>query len=193
MALDLLVRPLEGITDPTEQRTLAQRLLADRSKALAIPLDEVADLQERIRRERAKLLDLGHNNSSKLQAKRTGRPRKGETDKQRLVIAALASHHKYEGRSVGNALPAKAKALAKLASNKHVTVSVATVSRFFKEKFPDRGYKGYYAACTRGMIGGLLANWQGDVSEFLADLREDEAEEGSIRTGQRRLRRPPGS
>jgi hypothetical protein len=56
LALEMLVRPLEGITDPAEQRALARRLMAGRWKALVIPLEEVAALQERIRRERAKLL-----------------------------------------------------------------------------------------------------------------------------------------
>jgi hypothetical protein len=58
MALDMLTRPLEGITDPAEQYTEAKRVLAARWKAMAISLEEVADLQERIRRERAKLLAL---------------------------------------------------------------------------------------------------------------------------------------
>jgi hypothetical protein len=36
-------------------------------------------------------------------ARRTGRPAKGETGKEMLVISALARHHKYEpGGSVGN-------------------------------------------------------------------------------------------
>jgi hypothetical protein len=47
--------PLEGIDDSTEWRLLAERLLTRCSKSLAIPLHEVASLQERIRRERAKL------------------------------------------------------------------------------------------------------------------------------------------
>jgi hypothetical protein len=55
LALAMLVWPLEEITDPAEQRVLARHLLADRWKALVIPLEEVAALQERIRRERAKL------------------------------------------------------------------------------------------------------------------------------------------
>lgn len=55
LALDLLLLPLEGIADPTEQQKLAQQLLAARWHAIAMPIDEVATLQERIRRERAKL------------------------------------------------------------------------------------------------------------------------------------------
>jgi hypothetical protein len=107
-------------------------------------------------------------------SRRTGRPRKGESDKEHLVIDALAVHHKMEGRVVENLTPAKVKRIAKLASGEHVKVSVATVSRFLSKKFPGRGYKGYEAACARGTIGTLLAVWQGDVSEHLADLRPEE-------------------
>jgi hypothetical protein len=105
--------------------------------------------------------------------RRTGRPRKGESDKERLVVAALVAHHKWQpGGSVGNDTPAKTRQLARLASDKRkgVEVSVATVSRFFRKKFPGRGHKGYEAACVRGEIGALLARWQGDVPEHLADL-----------------------
>jgi hypothetical protein len=58
MALDMLVSPIVKITDPTpgKQRQLARQLLGHCWKALVLPLDEVADLQERIRRERAALL-----------------------------------------------------------------------------------------------------------------------------------------
>jgi hypothetical protein len=56
LALDMLVWPLEGITDPQEQWEVARERLARCWKALAIPMDEEAALCERIRRERAKLL-----------------------------------------------------------------------------------------------------------------------------------------
>jgi hypothetical protein len=56
MALDLLAWPLEGVSCPDKQRRLAEQLLTSRWKAIAITQDEVADYQERIRRERAKLL-----------------------------------------------------------------------------------------------------------------------------------------
>jgi hypothetical protein len=108
-------------------------------------------------------------------AKRTGRPRKGESDKERLVIAALALHHRCHGRSVGKHTPATTKDLANLASGTHVTVSDATVSRFFKKKFPGRGYKGNEAACVRDEIGMLIAKWQGDVSAYLPDLLPQES------------------
>jgi hypothetical protein len=104
------------------------------------------------------------------QAKRTGRPRKGETDKERLVIGALAAHHQCAGRSLGNPTPATIKQLANLASNKNVAVSVATVSRFFKRQFPGRGYKGYESACQRDEIYLKIALWQGEGQEHLADL-----------------------
>lgn len=65
--------------------------------------------------------------------------------------------------------------LARLASSEHVKVSVATVSRFFKRRFPDRGYKGYVSACLRGEIGLKIALWQGELSEeHLADLLPEE-------------------
>jgi hypothetical protein len=56
MALILLAEPFAKVTDPAEQVKLAKKLLARRSKALVITSEEVADLQARIRRERAKLL-----------------------------------------------------------------------------------------------------------------------------------------
>jgi hypothetical protein len=174
LALSRLASPVGAITDPTEQRDLAKRLLAKASKALAISTDEVADLQERIRRERAKLLNQAASAEApqSQRAKRTGRPRKGESDKERLVISALDAHHKSDGSSVENPIPAKLKHLANLASNKHVSVSVATVSRFFARKFPGRGYKGYEAACIRNEIALRIAGWQGDISDkHLADLR----------------------
>jgi hypothetical protein len=106
---------------------------------------------------------------------RTGRPREGETDKEQLVIAALMKHHGYQSdRSIGNPTPAKTAQLAKLASGKQVQVSDATVSRFFKKKFPGRGYKGYTNACVRGEIGMKLAVWQGDILEAHADLLSEE-------------------
>jgi hypothetical protein len=58
LAFDLLVAPLADVTDPREQWTIGKQLLIDRWKALSIPRDELAALQERIRRERAKLLHL---------------------------------------------------------------------------------------------------------------------------------------
>lgn len=61
LAIDFLTRPLEGITDPAEQRQQARRLLDRRCKALEMSIEEVAALQERIRRERAKLLQLESN------------------------------------------------------------------------------------------------------------------------------------
>jgi hypothetical protein len=103
--------------------------------------------------------------------RRTGRPRHGECDKERLVLGALVKHHRYQpGGSVENYTPAKTRKLAELASGERVKVSLATVSRFFKKKFPGRGYKGYETACVQKTIGTKLALWQGDVSEHLACL-----------------------
>ena len=57
LALEKFLWPLEGITDATEhENTFKQLLSGDRRKALAMPMDEIADWQERICRERAKLL-----------------------------------------------------------------------------------------------------------------------------------------
>ena len=57
MVLESFYWPLEGITDADEQQATFRKLLsAGRRKALAMTNEEVADLQERIRRERAKLL-----------------------------------------------------------------------------------------------------------------------------------------
>jgi hypothetical protein len=104
-------------------------------------------------------------------ATRTGRPRKAESSKERLVIGALARHHRYESVGiVATYTPAKPQDLAEQASGKEVRVSAATVSRFFKRRFPqhERGYDGYVAACNRDArvhIGMLLAFWQGEVTE----------------------------
>lgn len=55
MALSLLVWPLDGLEDADQQRLVCVQLLQERWKAIAIPQAEAAALQERIRRERAKL------------------------------------------------------------------------------------------------------------------------------------------
>jgi hypothetical protein len=115
--------------------------------------------------------------SAKPKTKRAGRPRKGESDAEQLIIAALVEHHKYEsglgrrgGGSVGNYDPAKLAALAKGCDR-------STVSRFFKAKFGDRGHKGYVAACRGRKIGELLAKWQGELPERTSGLRGDERED----------------
>jgi hypothetical protein len=56
MALDMLVLPVAGITDPKEWWAVAEMSLTRFLKALKMTPDEVAELRERIRRERAKLL-----------------------------------------------------------------------------------------------------------------------------------------
>ena len=111
--------------------------------------------------------------------RKAGRPGKGESDKGYLVIGALIKHHRYQpGGIVENYEPATTRDLAKLASGERVKVSVATVSRLFKKKFPGRGYKGYVNACNRDAkvnIGMFLALWQGDVAERYADLLPHES------------------
>ncbi len=61
LALEYFFWPLEGITDAKEQQSTFKKLLSkSRRKAVAMTMEEVADWEERIRRERAKLLVLGH-------------------------------------------------------------------------------------------------------------------------------------
>lgn len=104
--------------------------------------------------------------------KRTGRPRRGETDKDTLVISALAAHHRYEpGGSIGNYEPA---GVTELSQAHKGDPSTAAISRFLKRKFPDSGYKSYVTACTREEIGYHLARWQDDVAEGHFDLRPEE-------------------
>jgi hypothetical protein len=138
----------------------------------------VDDYEAELRRDRPTTVAAGGPGQGPARH-RTGRPRKGESDKELLVIGALVAHHKWQpGGSVGDDTPAKTRRLAELASGKDVGVSVATVSRFFQKKFPDRGYKGYKAACLRGEIGSRLAVWQGEVTEHLADLLPPESGRG---------------
>jgi hypothetical protein len=112
--------------------------------------------------------------------RRAGRPRKGESAKDLLVIGALVEHHGYQpgGSSVKRYDPAKTADLAESAG-----VSTATVSRFLKKKFPkyEHGYDGYVAICNgqaRYHIGMYLALWQGDVTEGLAALLPHESGRG---------------
>jgi hypothetical protein len=147
-------------------------LLADTAAVLALQ----AELQLEARR-------AATLRQQRLQTARrkTGRPRRTETDKERLVVAALAKHHGYQpGGIVERYTPATTARLAKLASGKGVKVSASTVSRFLKRKFPnhDHGYAGYRAACNleaRTHIGLLLALWQGEASERLAGLLPHES------------------
>jgi hypothetical protein len=145
-------------------------------------------MQARIQQERARLLakaetkPASKGTTGEPQTRRTGRPRKRDSDKQRLVVAALARHHGYQPvGSVSNYNPAKTESLAKGASGKGVEVSVATVSRFFQKKFSGQGYKGYVAACNRDAritIGMYLALWQGEVSDRLPGLLPHETGQG---------------
>jgi hypothetical protein len=111
--------------------------------------------------------------------RRARRPRKGESDKHQLVLAALVKHHGYQlNGSVEDYTPAKTAILAQLASGENVTVSPSTVSRFFKQKFPGRGYQGYYLACVNGQIAPRLALWQGEIPERCPDLLPHESGRG---------------
>ena len=143
--------------------------LDDQRLAVACGIDPttwaILDEDQRIARMETALTKL----SSPL--KRTGRPRKGETDKDAQVIAALARHHQYEpGGSIGNFDPATVRGLAKRGSG----FSVATVTRFLKSKFGESGHKAYAAACRSRRIGPLLAKWNGDQCQNHAELRDDD-------------------
>ena len=100
----------------------------------------------------------------------SGRPRKGETGADRILIALLADHHKWShGGVVENYTPAGYRQLqdkSRLGNNRGI--STASISRFFKKKFGERGKKGYLAACNKGAregIGQLLTKWQNEVPE----------------------------
>jgi hypothetical protein len=171
-AIDALLQATVDLFNaPAQHRDPYSR--ANRVAALVPRFSKLADDYDALLREEGK--------SDKGSARRTGRPRKGESNKERLVISALVKHHRYQpGGSVGNYTPAKTERLAELASGKDIKVSVATVSRFFKRRFPqhDRGYDGYVAACNRDArcsIGMLLALWQGEVPEHLAGLLPHES------------------
>lgn len=123
-------------------------------------------------RDGSATLNLWRIRNAEQPAKRTGRPRKGETDKGAVVIAALARHHEYEsGGSIGNYEPANLTALA----NAHKgDLSKAAFTRFLESKFGKPAYKRYTVVCQKREIGRFLALWQGDVSEGHFDLRPDE-------------------
>jgi len=56
IALSLLYPPLESDTDPRSRRALSERLLIERWRTIVTPPIELAVLQDRIRRERWKLM-----------------------------------------------------------------------------------------------------------------------------------------
>jgi hypothetical protein len=89
---------------------------------------------------------------------RRGRRRKDEPKRNQLTCNALDTWHKRNGDRISNHQPASTKELAKLAG-----ISTASVSRFFEEKFPGRGNRGYTAELRRGRFGVLLARWQDDL------------------------------
>jgi hypothetical protein len=93
LALELLVWPLAEVTEPAKQRDLAGQLLAARWKALTIPTAEVAALQERMRRERAKLL-------RSLEAEPEGAPVAADSIPAAPPTAPKPAHHSDDFRSV---------------------------------------------------------------------------------------------
>jgi hypothetical protein len=98
--------------------------------------------------------------------KRSGRPKKGETPKDSLVIAALAEHHGYKsGGSVRTYEPATESSLAKLhnGSDGRARLTKAAVSRFLQKRCG--GYQQYAALCRQKRIGSLLGLWQGDIPD----------------------------
>jgi hypothetical protein len=122
-------------------------------------------------------------------AVRKGRPRMGDRGKQLLVISALVRHHGWQSDgSIEQFEPASTAQLAALATNKQASVSVATVSRFFARKYPERGYAGYAADCIGKRIGMKLTLWQGLADEHLSELFLDEAAPGDRRSRRRRTK-----
>lgn len=119
--------------------------------------------------------------------KRTGRPVKGETGRDMLVVAALAKHHNYRsGGSIGNYTPASVRGMCeaynKEAGSSKPHLTTAAVTRFFQKQFgADRGHKGYVAACNKNApvtIGMLLAKWQDELPSQQPTLTDDECGRG---------------
>ena len=103
LALDLFYSPLEGILDAKEQKATFQKLLSKRRRqALAMTIDERAELQERIRRERAKLLALPGFADNGTGAGAPGEPQAAEPapilTSWREILIALGYKHNEEDK-----------------------------------------------------------------------------------------------
>jgi hypothetical protein len=174
LTLEMLVWPLAGVNDAVERWDLASQLLARCWKALAMPLDEVAALQERIRRERAKLLQaegIGSpeaRNGGRPAKRRIGRPKKTEKDSATKVIAVLSKWHGYEDGSVTNLEPATNRGLA----DGKFGLSANALTRFLANR---GGYKRYASACHQRSVGSLLMLWRGELPDRHARLLPHES------------------
>jgi hypothetical protein len=125
--------------------------------------------------------------------RRPGKPKKGETPADTLIIAALVKHHRYEpGGRVGNWMPATGKALSEMTKlGDQDGVSTNAISKFWRaeKRFGERGKNGYDAACRQKKIGRLLAAWQGDALESHEEYDDNRAPN----RGHRHAGSPPGS
>jgi hypothetical protein len=167
LAIELLAAPLQGITDAQQQFDAGKELLTARWKAFAMPVEEVASLQERIRRERVKVLPTPKDSKRKPQ----GRRLKQETGNDTLVLAALKNHHKYEScGSVGNFDPATNRGLAEA-----YDLSENALSRFLERKLGGDAGRIYKNLCAKQEIGYHLTLWAGEGSSRLADLTAAES------------------
>jgi hypothetical protein len=98
-----------------------------------------------------------------------GRPKSAVKGSDAKVIAALNLHHGYEGGGcLSNREPAENRLLAAVFG-----LSENALSRFLKDKFGKGGHKKYVAACLDGKIGFILADWNRDLTQKLANLRTE--------------------
>ncbi|QDT39233.1 hypothetical protein [Stratiformator vulcanicus] len=144
-----------------------RRLLAERSAAYLI---DAGRMQASLQRERAKLAERDtttQNARINASTKRRGRPSKGESDKETLIIAALSRHHGYDNGSLLNDEPIAVKSFADLPQN---DFSAASLSRFFEKHFS--GYKGYKAQCVNGKLAMTLSLLNRELPSRLASYEE---------------------
>lgn len=106
--------------------------------------------------------------------KRTGRPKKEESDNATRIKTALTKHHQYENGRVGNYDAGSLPQIAVLAgfpkSNKKA------VGDFLQKRFG--GYAEYVDECRKKNISLKLAEWNEEIVSRLPSLRD---EDGVIR------------
>lgn len=167
------------IVDAKQQQAEVAKRLTRHWKAVALSSSRVQLLQERIRRERAKLLErLSAAKAQTKKGKHLGRPRKEEKGKDLKIVSALLVYHNYGGTSFNN-IPIGVRALAKLAD-----VTPSSVTKFFQEVFSkaleDKGgrknkaHDYYKLQCLRGGIKDLLAKWDKALPRHGASLRDSD-------------------
>ena len=99
------------------------------------------------------------------------------TSKSALVLAALCTYHGYDGTSVKKTDPVGVNELSRLATDEKCSVSEATVSRWFRDKF-DGGKGGYDVACVNGSLLLNLKLLAGDMTpRRLQELDETRRQE----------------